>query len=84
MSDQTAPRWRTLSEDTLIPLSLVIILISGVVWISNVSSDGVHNRQDTTELEVRIRDNEKILRDVSSRLSRIEGKLDLLIDTSQK
>ena len=80
MSEHIASsKWRSiLSEETLVPISLVIVIISGVAWLSTISSDSLHNRETTSQLAQHMHDSDEILRDISSRLNRMEGKLDVL------
>lgn len=76
--------WRSiLSEDTLIPVSLVVVMLSAGMWISTLSSNADHNRQDTERLAKHLENDERLLREISDRLSRIEGKLDSLGEKSR-
>ena len=66
-----------LSEKTLIPLSLVIILLTGMFWISNLAAKvDTHQKQIDNFLKLE-QDHMKELRSIDVRLSRIEGALDI-------
>jgi hypothetical protein len=78
------PRFRSIfNEQTLIPVSLVVVMLSAGMWISTLSSNADHNRQDTDKLAQHLSQDESVLREISDRLSRIEGKLDSLNEKSR-
>lgn len=59
-----------ITEDTLLPLSLVITLGTAIYWASGVA----------TKLEaasVAVSDHTRIVQSIDRRLSRIEGRLDI-------
>lgn len=60
-----------ITEFTLIPLSLVITVVAGAVWISDVRSATDTNRADIQRIDKDL----EILRTMDGRLSHIEGEL---------
>lgn len=66
---------KTLSETTLIPISFLLVLLIGSVWVSDVKSSTDNNKQDIARLEKEQKDINNILRSIDQRLSRIEGHL---------
>lgn len=72
-------KWRHIfNEETLVPISLVVTIISAAVWISTIANESIHNHADAEKLAEHIHDSDELLRDISTRISRIEGKLDAL------
>jgi hypothetical protein len=70
----------TISEKTLIPISLVLVLLGGVGYVFNIGSKVEAMEKRVMDLSIRqsyVED--KVggqLRDIDSRLSRIEGYLE--------
>lgn len=64
-----------INEKTLIPISLAITLMGGVVWVTNIYSKTIENSERISRLEVEQDTFMGLLRSVDQRLSRIEGKL---------
>lgn len=72
-----------ITEKTLVPLSIIgacaVILIGGVFWFSQVYSLSHANAQSISESKKDSKDYHKEvlkeLKDINTRLSRIEGKL---------
>lgn len=67
------------SEETLLPVSLVIAALGGVAWLTKMFSMGRDNRDHLTSLMARVEMLEKESSSVCERLARIETKLDLLL-----
>lgn len=66
---------KTITETTLIPISLVITLVGGIVWLSTLYA----RTEETAKAIIRVEANQQgyneNLREIISRLSRIEGAL---------
>jgi len=88
-----------LSESTPIKFGLVITLVSPLVlmvlWVGSIQGNAqanyVRNDQRITSTEARVQRNSdfmmeqsKLIIDTNTRLSRIEGKIDLLLDKGKK
>jgi hypothetical protein len=77
--DEVVLRHKTITESTLLPLSLVLTLIGGVAWVKGVSASGDETATRLDRVEKRdIEQTDKILEklgQVSERLSRIEEML---------
>tara|TARA_R110000796_G_scaffold252618_2_gene388746 strand:+ start:8657 stop:8917 length:261 start_codon:yes stop_codon:yes gene_type:complete len=69
------------------PLAALSVLIGGVVWLTTLHSISEQNSKDITELRVSLDQTKtKIyarLNDLDTRLGRIEGKIDMLIDAKR-
>lgn len=57
-----------ISEKTLLPLGVVVVLIGGIAWITNLSFQANASAKSVEKVITR-------LDEISDRLSRIEGKL---------
>lgn len=64
-----------ISENTPISISLLISIIGGIVWISNISAKAESNSQAVHRIEENQREYTKNLQEINERLSRIEGRL---------
>lgn len=60
-----------ITQNTLIPLSLVITLLGGVFWLSSMYTTVVAAQQDFSEAK-------RYLQQIDQRLSRIEGAMSQL------
>lgn len=73
-----------LSESTLVPISFVIVLISGIAWALNLKSNVDSNTETTSRVEkLQLEYNKTVLR-IDERLSRMEGKLYKMPDSLDK
>lgn len=68
-----------ISEKTLIPLSLVLILSGGIFWLSSMDARTSSNAAAIERAEKKEDSLSDKMQEVSNRLSRIEGKLDRVI-----
>lgn len=69
----------TLSEKTLIPISFVIVLIGGIVWITNIAFKVDVSAESLKKIELRQNTIDEIKTDVAvikSKLEKIDQKLD--------
>lgn len=66
---------KKISEDTLIPLSFIVVLSGGVFWITSMYSEVKANTQSIQELKETNEAYIRTVQSIDSRLSRIEGKL---------
>lgn len=75
-----AKRLKVISESTLMPLGLVIVLAGGIFWLATIQLQGVANASALRDMQDDRKDTMKdineSLKDISTRLSRIEGKLE--------
>jgi len=66
---------KTITENTLIPISLVIVFLGGVMWLSLLYAKS----ENVSLTVIRIEETQKTytlnLQEINSRLSRIEGQL---------
>lgn len=69
--------FRTITENTLIPVSLVIVLAGGILWLTTIQSQGEVNTVSIQEIKDR---REEDVGRIDRRLERIESKLDTLIE----
>ena len=70
-----------LTEKTMIPIGLVIIIASIVFWLGQLSEDSVAHGKDIRKLE-EIYDHTIV--SIDERLSHIEGQLDVSSNRSKK
>jgi len=66
-----------LSENTLVPISFVVFVIGGMVWLTTIYAQGSANQYEIEKLRSHdglILDK---LDDIQKRLSRIEGHLEI-------
>lgn len=84
-----------LSENTMVPVSLVIIIIGGSVWLGTQYSLAKNNADQIVKIHSDIEGIEESrnqrrtqlwnrINDQGKRLSRIEGKLDILIELQKR
>jgi len=66
-----------LNEDTLVPISLVLVFIGGVYWLSSLYFNTNANAKAIEEMARNEAETRAILMSIDQRLSRIEGKLDV-------
>ena len=66
---------KTITEQTLLPLSLVGVLIGGVFWFSNLWAISKQNSEEIKEIKSKQEEYVQNMYQVNQRLSRIEGAL---------
>lgn len=66
---------KVISEKTLIPISLVMTIVTGVSWATNIYSKTVDHQDAIEELEKNQDKLTNIMISIDKRLSRIEWKL---------
>lgn len=64
-----------ITENTLIPISLVVALVGLVVWISDIKSSAESSVDEIKMMKTDQRDYIKTLNQIDKRLANIEGKL---------
>jgi hypothetical protein len=64
-----------ITPDTLFPISLIIVIMSGVAGLTNIYAQTAENTKAIVELNHKQDEYNKNLLEVSIRLSRIEGAL---------
>jgi|GEM_PF-3849010 len=67
---------RKINETTLIPISLVVILVGGIVWLSQLYAKTDQNGIDIKDLKEAKEKQFDILQDIRERVIRIETKVD--------
>ena len=77
-----------LTEQTLIPLSLVITILGGVIWLSvmyqKVEAGQLVQRENRIEIQELKRDQAQYKTDVTDRLARMETKIDALLKSRKQ
>lgn len=77
-----------INENTRLPLGFVIslaVMVTGaVMWLSATHSDVAIAKSDIASLKDEKREEQRILRSIDNRLSKIEGKLEYLPSGRQK
>lgn len=68
---------KIISESTLLPISLVITLAGGIIWLSALWYREEVNAASITEIKQTMKDDKQILRED---LDRINEKLDYIIE----
>lgn len=63
-----------LTENTLIPISLLAILIPAIIWLADVAAKASETRTRVEQIEER----EDVLMDIQLRLARIEERLNVI------
>lgn len=64
-----------ITQDTLMPLGMVIVLIGGVMWLDEVAAKVKATADSQEEFRRDQIDTKNILMQMNTRLSRIEGSL---------
>jgi hypothetical protein len=72
-----------LTENTLVPISLVIVFIGGVVWLTRLHSLATRNEVALFELANRVTGVERENNQIIERLAKIETKIDILIERKE-
>ena len=78
---------RVISESTLIPVSMVVVIVGGIYWLTTIYNQGVANASSLIDLQTArataraeylntIDKMNSTLTSIDQRLSRIEGKLE--------
>lgn len=75
---------KKISEGTLVPLSLVLTIAGGAFWISSVYSMAATNSKEIQMLRDKQDQYYEEIQKVDERLSRIEGKLGINLNTAYK
>lgn len=74
-------RSRYLGKDTLVPvgavLTIIIVLIGGILWLTEIRSIAAQNQDEISD----IKDSLRVINSVDQRLSRMEGKLEIIYDS---
>lgn len=65
-----------ISKGTLIPLAAVGVVIGFTFWLTNIWANGNQNTRDIAEIKTTIEQ----LSSLSDRMTRMETKLDILIE----
>jgi len=65
-----------ISERTLMPISLVLIFLGGVAWLTSIAADVKFTSNTIEKVEIKQERYNATLSEINSRLSRIEGKLE--------
>ena len=73
-------RLNALTEGTLIPLSLVILLGGCMLWVGALQSRATTTAEDLDKFQSSYRDDLKVIQRIDRRLSRIEGALQIKRD----
>lgn len=82
MNDQTGPRGlNILSEGTLIPVSLLVVIVGGVFWLSSMYAQTNANAESVVEIKQQQKDDRK---EIMDRLSLIDGKIDRMLLRDRK
>lgn len=75
----------SITSKTMVPISLVVSLLGGGGWLTKVHSTVEKNAVAISEIKQELKEKEedktRLLREINTRLSRIEGKLG--VTTSQ-
>ena len=66
---------KRITEQTLVPISLVIVILGVAVWVSTIKSDTKANADDIERIEKEQKEYVRTVRRIDERLSRIEGKV---------
>lgn len=72
-----------LSGKTLVPLTVIVSLAGGIVWLSVMFFNTTANTQNIKRLELRIDSLEDTNSALLDRTARIETKLDILIEKAE-
>ena len=64
-----------ITENTLIPVSLVILLLGGIVWLTSIYAQASQAAEAVKALTFKQEDYNRLIENIDRRLSRIEGKL---------
>ena len=65
-----------ITEKTLVPLSLVVILVGGILWLARIESLATANAAAVRQLSKDQQEYNRTVIEINTRLSRIEGKLE--------
>ncbi len=72
---------KTISEGTLIPISLLVTLLLFSAWLTTVYAQGLSNNNAIVEIKAV---HEKNIDKVYEKLGKIEDKIDKIIERSKK
>lgn len=82
MTDEKKRRLSAITENTLLPLSLVFVLIGGIAWLTNLNAQTLENSRNIQELLRKQEEYNTTLARIDRRLSHIEGKMGVQTDGS--
>lgn len=68
--------FKTISDKTLVPLSVVIAIVSATMWASSVKAEAEESRIALAKSEKLMENYSNILRNIDERLSKIEGAVE--------
>lgn len=70
MQIEKKPRSIILNENTKVTISLLIVLIGGVAWLSNLAAQTLQNKENILEIK----------NFMHYKFQRLEDKIDMIID----
>lgn len=70
-----AEKVRAITESTLLPLSLVVMLSGGIMWLTTIHNKTQDLEKSMDRIEIKQDQYNNSLSEVLRKLSRIEGKL---------
>lgn len=70
----------SITSNTTVSVSLVIVIIGGVLWLTNIDSVAKRALEISQENKIQIEQSQAQTLDLVERTARIETKLDYLID----
>jgi hypothetical protein len=70
-----------LSSDTLVPIGVLGLVFGACVWLTTMYSQGVVNAAQIVEIKA---DHEKSVDKIHEKLTKIEDKLDLIMEKLKK
>ena len=64
-----------ITENTLLPLSMILVLMGGVVWLTSIYAQTTENTKSIVELNRKQDEYNRTLSQISNQLSEIKGAL---------
>ncbi len=64
-----------ITEKTVIPLGVFVILVGGIVWLTSIYAESHQNAVAISELKLKQDEYNRTVQSIDSRLSHIEGVL---------
>lgn len=71
----TIPNLKKITEETVVPLGLVIAAVGGVIWLTTILTNSEANTGEIKDLKERQDRYLELVQKIDQRLSRIEGKM---------
>ena len=68
---------KKITESTAIPISLVVLIIGGIVWLTSIKADTLSLKEEQSHLQQKQEEYNHTLQSIDERLSKIEGKMGL-------